>query len=88
MVSKKIIFQNRYVELETPLPLHGKNHLNFHFDYLTPSLMVFQDIHKDISRIEVDIIAKLVFHQKKTENRKIIPRSVDSAQHDHILSYY
>ena len=34
---KKIIFQNRYVELETP-PLHGKNILNFHFDYLKPSL--------------------------------------------------
>ena len=27
---KKIIFQNRYVELETP-PLHGENHLKFPF---------------------------------------------------------
>ena len=31
MVFKKIIFQNRYVELETPHPLHGKNHLKFPF---------------------------------------------------------
>ena len=38
MVFKKIIFQNRYVELETP-PLHGKNILNFHFDYWNPSLI-------------------------------------------------
>ena len=30
MVFKKIIFQNRYVELETP-PLHGKIHLKFPF---------------------------------------------------------
>ena len=30
MVFKKIIFQNRYVALETP-PLHGKNHLRFPF---------------------------------------------------------
>ena len=38
MVFKKIIFQNRYVELETP-PLHGKKTiLNFHFDYLNTSL--------------------------------------------------
>ena len=32
MVFKKIIFQNRYVELETP-PLHEKTILNFHFNY-------------------------------------------------------
>ena len=30
MVFKKIIFQNSYVELETP-PLHGENHLKFPF---------------------------------------------------------
>ena len=28
---KKIISQNRYVELETPPPLHGKKHLKFPF---------------------------------------------------------
>ena len=32
MVFKKIIFQNRYVELETP-PFMEKNILNFHFNY-------------------------------------------------------
>ena len=31
MVFKKIIFQNRYVELETPPRIHGKNHLKFLF---------------------------------------------------------
>ena len=39
MVFKIIIFQNRYVELETPLPpFMEKNILNFHFDYLIISL--------------------------------------------------
>ena len=36
---KKIIFQNRYVALETPLPpFMAKTIVNFHFDYLYPSL--------------------------------------------------
>ena len=39
---KKIIFQNRYVALETPSrpppPFMAKTILNFHFDYLIPSL--------------------------------------------------
>ena len=37
MVFKKIIFQNRYMELETP-PFMEKTILNFHFDYLNTSL--------------------------------------------------
>ena len=37
MVFKKIIFQNRYVALETP-PFMAKAILNFHFDYLKASL--------------------------------------------------
>ena len=32
---KKILFQNRYVELETP-PLHGKTHLKFPFWLFAP----------------------------------------------------
>ena len=42
MVLKKIIFQNRYVALETPSsppPFMAKTILNFHFDYWNPSLM-------------------------------------------------
>ena len=38
---QKIIFQNRYVALETPSrppPLTANTILNFHFDYLNPSL--------------------------------------------------
>ena len=40
MVFKKIIFQNRYVALETPSrpPFMAKAILNFNFDYLNPSL--------------------------------------------------
>ena len=42
MVFKKIIFQNRYVALETPSrplpPFMANAILNFHFDFLTPSL--------------------------------------------------
>ena len=43
--SKKIIFQNRYVALETPSrppsPFMANTILNFHFDYLIPSLRRF-----------------------------------------------
>ena len=41
MVFKKIIFQNRYVALETPSrhpPFMANTILNFHFDYLHHSL--------------------------------------------------
>ena len=40
MVFKKIIFQNRYVALETPSrpPFMANTILNFHFDYWHPSL--------------------------------------------------
>ena len=44
MVFKKIIFQNRYVALETPSrspPLHGKNHLKFPFWLLEPFPYLF-----------------------------------------------
>ena len=37
--SKKIIFLNRYVELEAP-PFIEKTILNFHFDYLHPPLIL------------------------------------------------
>ena len=43
MVFKKIIFQNRYVALETglvPPPFMANAILNFHFDYVTTSLRV------------------------------------------------
>ena len=44
MVFKKIIFQNRYVALETPSM--ENTILNFHFDYPHPSLswIVWQSI--------------------------------------------
>ena len=45
MVFKKIIFQNRYVELETSPPFMEKTILNFHFDHLTPSLIMVEVEH-------------------------------------------
>ena len=42
MVFKKIIFQNRYVALQTPSrppPFMAKTILNFHFDFLNRSLI-------------------------------------------------
>ena len=42
MVFKKNIFQNRYVELETPAPFMEKTILNFLFDYLNPRLPYHQ----------------------------------------------
>ena len=47
MVFKKIIFQNRYVALETPRdhppPFMANAILNFHFDYPHPSLIEFSE---------------------------------------------
>ena len=43
MVFKKIIFQNRYVALETgldPPPFMANAILNFHFDFPHPSLIL------------------------------------------------
>ena len=42
MIFKKIIFQNRYAALKTPsrpFPFMANTILNFHFDYLHPSLI-------------------------------------------------
>ena len=46
LVFKKIIFQNRYVALETPSrppPFMANTILNFHFDYLHPSLIKYYE---------------------------------------------
>ena len=53
MVFRKIIFQNRYVELATPPPFMAKTIINFHFDYLNPSLIMIQaDIDLGLERLE------------------------------------
>ena len=64
MVFKKIIFQNRYVALETgldPPPFMANAILNFHFDFLHPSLSRFpvsQCIRKSLtSRSGADILS-------------------------------
>ena len=48
---KKIIFQNRYVALETPSrpplsPFMANAILNFHFDYWHPSLIKGEDLYE------------------------------------------
>ena len=40
MVFKKIIFQNRYLALETPPPFMANTILKIHFDYLITSLSI------------------------------------------------
>ena len=69
MVFKKIIFLNRYVELETPPPFVEETILNFHFDYLKPSLtsplslfpIVFPKIVKSQVSTSLKILAKFQF---------------------------
>ena len=69
---KKIIFENRYVALETPLrppPFMAKTILSFHFDYLKPSLtsplslfpILFPKIVKSQVSISLKILAKFQF---------------------------
>ena len=69
MVFKKIIFQNRYVALETPSrpppPFMANTILNFHFDYLNTSLSCFATMYimgGDVVPIEeIDVIAYVYF---------------------------
>ena len=73
MVFKKIIFQNRYVALETssrPPPFMENTILNFHFDYLNPSLM-FSKVMTDgksvrelFQELSPDALASLVDYYK------------------------
>ena len=54
MVFKKIIFQNRYVALETPSrpppPFMANTILNFHFDYWNTSLsVIYSTGYTDVS---------------------------------------
>ena len=56
---KKSFFQNRYVALETPSrppPLIANAILNFHFDYLNPSLSVFPAVRFACLRLFSDIL--------------------------------
>ena len=55
MVFKKIIFQKRYVELETPSPFMEESILNFHFDYLNPSLSLKARGRSDKARHRSDL---------------------------------
>ena len=49
---KKIICQNRYVELETPPPFMAKTILNFHFDYWNPSLTYSSSVHIESEQLQ------------------------------------
>ena len=78
---KKIIFQNRYVALETP----SKAILNFHFDYLNPSLRLSTShllstppkslpgsgpiIHKPGSALKLNIIITIIKRGRETKTQ-------------------
>ena len=55
MVFKKIIFQNKYVALETPPLFMANAILNFHFDFLNPSLIAAAVIDQNI----VDLLKQI-----------------------------
>ena len=62
---KKIIFQNRYVELETP-PFMEKTILNIHFDYLDTSLLEKITIYFIESRdvkVEIETVSVAIVHK-------------------------
>ena len=79
MVFKKILFQNRYVELETP-PLMEKSILNFHFDYLNPSLMFPKIVKENIVNInrKHDVLA---FSKHRPRHRIAMFLSKTSPKH-------
>ena len=60
MVLKKIIFQNRYVALETPPPFMANAILNFHFDYWHPSLSWF---HSCLNLLSEGMKDRILRHQ-------------------------
>ena len=60
MVFKKIIFQNRYVALEShsrPPPFMANTILNFHFDYWNTSLSWLHDIYRNQVEISVSLFS-------------------------------
>ena len=91
MVFKKIIFQNRYVALETPsrppTPFMAKTNLNFHFDYLNPSLS--DNPKSDSGRLYGNYcVAVVYFPDESTSFNKYFPetRMLYLAENDQITS--
>ena len=74
MVFKKIIFQNRYVALETPPPFMANTILNFHFDYLNPSLRFSQEFLVILIDLEFCVVSfpyekiSFISHQEMSRN--------------------
>ena len=66
MVFKKIIFQNRYVALETPPPFMANTILNFHFDYPQPSITPIRIIWY-LFNIFIYLIFSDILHQLSSE---------------------
>ena len=66
MVFKKIIFQNRYVALETPPPFMANTILNFHFDYPQPSITSIRIIWY-LFNIFIYLIFSDILHQLSSE---------------------
>ena len=76
MVLTKIIFQNRYVALETGLnlpPLHGKCHLKFPFWLFEPlpylQSIEYEDVHDPASKgIQGEGAVKFSIHFENDES--------------------
>ena len=78
---KKIIFQN--VELENPPPFMEKSILNFHFDYLHPSLThtkerAFKCVHCRNSFGEAGTLKRRVLTHSGVKRRHILAQNVRS----------
>ena len=77
MVLKKLIFQNKYVELETHPPFMDKSILNFHFDYWKISLTVRADGADPPPPFSVSLTVKYPFftprHTVRAEGAAALP---------------
>ena len=77
MVFKKIIFQNRYVALETasrPPPLHSKYHLKFPF-------WLLEHLSKTTSKEKVDRTSRSVSRSGSNTSDKCFQRLISTTQY-------
>ena len=90
MVFKKIIFQNRYVALETPpagRPFMANTILNFHFDYLNPSLIYVLHFHLSSMRntkVRYMITQDCYLDKDDYPRRRVVVRARREDQADYV----
>ena len=77
MVFKKIIFQNRYVALETPSrppPFMANAILNFHFDYPHPSLRLYLLNIQAILDVFLTVFVFMCVHVNRVEIKRLLKK--------------